>query len=121
MNSASGWYASSNTRKSAWKSNYDHLHCKKGYQFSIPQPKPPWPGIIKFFPARESLVSDIPAGEGKTVNIFYSVDGLCFNVAGCIAPGKTFTLVNYLLFTGLSPLVRRCNGTTAGPGYLEVE
>ncbi len=22
-----------------------------------------WPGIIKFFPARESLVSDIPAGD----------------------------------------------------------
>ncbi len=25
----------------------------------------PWPGIIKFFLARESLVSDIPAGDGK--------------------------------------------------------
>jgi hypothetical protein len=25
----------------------------------------PWPVIIKFFPARESLVSDIPTGEGK--------------------------------------------------------
>jgi hypothetical protein len=27
-----------------------------------------WPGIIKL--ARESLVSDIPAGEGKTANLF---------------------------------------------------
>ncbi len=24
-----------------------------------------WPGIIKLFPARESLVSEIPAGDGK--------------------------------------------------------
>jgi hypothetical protein len=41
------------------------LHCKKGYCFSHPQPgchepNSPWPGIIKLFPARESLVSDIP-------------------------------------------------------------
>jgi hypothetical protein len=28
-----------------------------------------WPEIIKLFPARESLVSDIPAGEGKN-NLF---------------------------------------------------
>jgi hypothetical protein len=27
-------------------------------------------GIIKLFPARESLVSDIPTGDGKTVNLF---------------------------------------------------
>jgi hypothetical protein len=27
------------------------------------------------FPAKESLVSDIPAGDGKTANLFYSVDG----------------------------------------------
>jgi hypothetical protein len=29
-------------------------------------------GIIKFFPSRESLISDIPAGDGKIVNLFYS-------------------------------------------------
>ncbi len=36
------------------------LHWKKGYQFSRLQPGPdsPWPGIMKLFPARESLVSD---------------------------------------------------------------
>jgi hypothetical protein len=33
----------------------------------------PWPGIIKLFPALESLVSDIPAGGGKISNLFYSV------------------------------------------------
>ncbi len=29
--------------------------------------------IIKLFPGRESLVSDIPAGDGKIDNLFYSV------------------------------------------------
>ncbi len=31
----------------------------------------PWPGIIKLFPVTESLVSDIPAGEGKMITFFY--------------------------------------------------
>jgi hypothetical protein len=30
--------------------------------------------MIKIFLARESLVSDIPAGDGKTANLFYSVN-----------------------------------------------
>ncbi len=30
----------------------------------------PWAGIIKVFLARASLVSDIPAGDGKIVNLF---------------------------------------------------
>jgi hypothetical protein len=29
----------------------------------------PWQGIIKSFPARESLVSDIPTGEGKIAKL----------------------------------------------------
>ncbi len=29
--------------------------------------------IIKLFPARESLVSDIPAGDGKIDNLFYTL------------------------------------------------
>jgi hypothetical protein len=33
----------------------------------------PWQGIIKLFPFRKSLVRDIPAGDGKIVNLFYSV------------------------------------------------
>jgi hypothetical protein len=32
------------------------------------QPNSPWPGIIKLFPTRESLVNDIPAGDGKIAN-----------------------------------------------------
>ncbi len=29
--------------------------------------------MTSLFPARESLVSEIPAGDGKMVNLFYSV------------------------------------------------
>jgi hypothetical protein len=42
------------------------LHCKKNS---------PWPGIIKLFQAREGLVSDIPAEDGKTANLFFTVKG----------------------------------------------
>ncbi len=48
---------------------------KKGKPFSCPQPgcrlqNSSWPRIIKLFPARESLVSDIPAGDGKMAYLF---------------------------------------------------
>ncbi len=48
---------------------------KKGQRFSSPQqgchlPNSPWRGIIKIFPARASLVSDILAGDCKIVNLF---------------------------------------------------
>ena len=51
---------------------------QKGQRISRPQPgchlpNSPWPGKIKLFPARESLVSDIPSWDRKTVNLFYSV------------------------------------------------
>jgi hypothetical protein len=32
------------------------------------------PGILKLFPARKSLVSDIPARDSKSDNLFYSVN-----------------------------------------------
>ncbi len=49
----------------------------KGLQFSRPQPgchlpNSLWLGIIKLIPARKSLVNDIPAGDGRTANLFYS-------------------------------------------------
>jgi hypothetical protein len=59
-----------------------NLHCKKKVNnFPIPQPgchppppsDSPCPGIIKLIPTRESLVSNIPAGDEKIVNLFYSV------------------------------------------------
>ncbi len=61
------------------KSQKNGYTVKKGYRFSRPQagyhrPNSPWPGIIKFFPARESLVSDTPLGwTGKSITFFYSV------------------------------------------------
>jgi hypothetical protein len=56
-------------------SPYKTLHCKKGLAVSRPQlgfhlPNSPWRGIIKLFPARKNLVSDIPAGDGKTSELF---------------------------------------------------
>ncbi len=55
-----------------------HYTVKKSYHFFRPQPgchlpNSPWLGIIKLFPTRESLVSDIPAGDGKNDILFYSV------------------------------------------------
>jgi hypothetical protein len=49
------------------------LHCKKrlaGFHL----PNSPCTGIIKSFLSNESLVSDIPAEDGKTADLFYSVD-----------------------------------------------
>ncbi len=62
--------------------NYKQLHCKKRFVIF------PFPAgmsltklclggnndvIYKLFPPRESLVSDIPAGDGKIVNLFFTV------------------------------------------------
>jgi hypothetical protein len=48
---------------------------KKGYRFSRTQPgchspNTLWPGIIKLFLARESLVSNIPAWDRKNDKLF---------------------------------------------------
>ncbi len=48
---------------------------KKGQRHSRPQPgchlpNSPWAVIIKLFPPREILVSDIPAGDGSVANLF---------------------------------------------------
>jgi len=39
----------------------------------------PWQGIVKLLPARESLVSDNPAGNGKIANLFLHCRGLDLN------------------------------------------
>jgi hypothetical protein len=51
---------------------------KKSYWFSHPQPgcnlqNSLWPGMIKLFLASESLVSDIPVGDGKISNFLVTV------------------------------------------------
>ncbi len=61
-----------------WAMSIEHhltLSCKKGYLFSRPkpgcqQPYSSWSGFIKLFPTRESLVSYIPVGDGKIINLF---------------------------------------------------
>ncbi len=47
----------------------------KDYRHSRPQPgchlpNSPWAGIIKLFPPWQSLVSDIPAGDGNVAYLF---------------------------------------------------
>jgi hypothetical protein len=59
----------------AYCSTGEFVHCKKGYRFSRLQsgchkPNSPWQGIIEIFLTRESLVSDIPSGDGKKANFF---------------------------------------------------
>ncbi len=52
-------------------------HCKKRLAlFPSPAPNSPWQEIITLFPARKSLVSDIPDGDGKIVNLFLTVHNL---------------------------------------------
>ncbi len=46
------------------------------------------PGIIKLFPARESLVSDIPVGDGKIDNLFLQ----------CIIPVFRFSAKNCMCY-----------------------
>ncbi len=65
-----------NTIRSLILSQRGGLHCKKRlmiFPSGFHQPNSLWTGIIKLFPATESLVSDIPAGDGKIDNLFYSV------------------------------------------------
>ncbi len=48
-------------------------------------PNSPWSGIIKLFPTRESLVSYIPAGDGKMADVFYSVGAFFWSCRCCIS------------------------------------
>ncbi len=48
------------------------LHCKKGSR-DVTNQVLPEPGIIYLFPARESLVSNIPPEDGKSIIFFNSV------------------------------------------------
>ncbi len=74
-------YAPINIKNTPRKYHYDYIrvHTVKKRLSYFPSPagmpltKLTWPGIIKLFPARENLVSDIPAGDGKNANLFYRV------------------------------------------------
>jgi hypothetical protein len=49
-------------------------HCKKWFPIFLSpagmSPNSLWLGIIKLFPARESLISDIPTGDRKIFNLY---------------------------------------------------
>ncbi len=75
-----------NGDKAIWPVLQRLLHCKKRFAvFPVPSrdvtyQNSPWPGIIKLkiiklFPARESLLCDIPAGEWKPRTFSHNVDG----------------------------------------------
>jgi hypothetical protein len=64
-------------------------------------PNSPWPGRIKLFPARDSLVSDTTAGDGKTgkqLTFFLLCIYASWSKAVLIAQVKVFRLFYSLLF-----------------------
>ncbi len=76
----------------------EHHTVKKVIVFPHPQPgchwpNSPWPGIIKLIPARESLVSDIPTGDGKNDNLFFQ----CILTARCFFLGRSCLLLSMVL------------------------
>jgi len=54
------------------------LHCKKRLATfpTLAGMSLTWAGIIKLFPPRKSLVSDIPSGDGNVANLFFTVYGI---------------------------------------------
>jgi hypothetical protein len=48
----------------------------------------------QLFPVRKTMVSDIPAGEGKTTNLFYSVASL---LDLCLCVYSSLHLLVYLI------------------------
>jgi hypothetical protein len=67
-----------------WKTANHFLQCIVGvghmHEYNVPHPTAgrsllnfPSPAGTSLFPARESSVSDIPAGDGKTANLFFTV------------------------------------------------
>ncbi len=73
---------------------------KKFKRFFRPQPgchwlNSPWAGI---FPPRESLVSDIPAGDRKSFKLFYSVGG---EWGAKYDREKAWSSIHHSIFSGL--------------------
>jgi hypothetical protein len=69
------------------------LHCKKRLAvFPSPAgchlPNSPW-ARIKLFPARESLLSDIPAGDGKAANLFLQCSHITSKKYFCVSHPPT--------------------------------
>jgi hypothetical protein len=64
-----------------WLCLFGGEHCKytvkKASNFPDPSQDVTNQTLPKLFPARESLASDIPAGDGKITHLFYSVQAAC--------------------------------------------
>jgi hypothetical protein len=80
-----------------WVAFYTYT-VKKGLRHSRPQPgchltNYPWAEIFKLFPPRESLVSNIPAGDGNVANIFLQ----------CMFPPLCTTSPFHLIFAQSTP------------------
>ncbi len=70
------------------------------YKFSRSQPgchlpNSPWPGKFLLFPARESLVSDIPPGDGKIENLFLQCIILCVTQTNCFHENHNLRFINF--------------------------
>ncbi len=72
--------------------------------------------INKFFPARESLIRNIPAGDGKTVNLFLQ----CMSKEGSEAQCQSVDTVRGLRYTvasGPLHILEAALGTRVGTKY----
>jgi hypothetical protein len=94
------------------------VHCTKVYRFSRPQPgchlpNSPWTGIIWLLPFRESLVSDIPVGDGKPLKLLPSREWLVSYIPA--GDGKTANLFLQCSITIIWILFAGWNVWSAGP------
>jgi hypothetical protein len=96
------------TRVVSYTAHTEYIHTgKKGYRFSRPQPgchlpNSSWPGIIKLFPARESLVSVTSRlSTGKTITFFFKCSGHGQNLFVGLLKTRFLFLALFLDFSGL--------------------
>ncbi len=84
---------------------------KVGGRVSRPQPgchlpNSPWTGIIKLFRAWESLVSDIPAGDGKIANLFNSLHLIIIKVMTGLTCSKICFLKTFVALKSINVLLQ---------------
>jgi hypothetical protein len=89
-------------------------NCKKRFaifpsQAGMSQSNSPWPGIFKFFPARESLVSDIPAENGKIIYLFLQ----------CGVSMKLWNMPTVIFFQKLKPHMLWWRGVRCREGTIK--
>jgi hypothetical protein len=88
-------------------SSFPDLHCIKGLPFSCPLPGCHQPNVTN-----QSLVSDIPAGDGKIVNLFY-IDRS--DTGGTLAANPNKASGNFAVDVLLTPVVNNGSSTIRLP------